>query len=261
MSDNIRIRAHLRSGIGKLRKNNEDNYYLNGCYSELSDVNIEKNLSMEFTKNDTLFAVCDGMGGIANGEIASFMACKQLSFLQSYFEKASYAEALQKWITCSNRSILNSLENGGCTLALIFIDNGFVHISNVGDSRVYCFSDNKLTQLSKDHSKVQIMVDAGFLTEEQAEKHPQKNIITRYLGMDEHLVGSCAPYHAPLQRVRTQDYYLICSDGLSDMVTNKQIEEIMLHSKTAYNCAQNLYNAALEAGGKDNITLIVLEFA
>lgn len=260
MADRVKIRVCLYTGKGRLRKNNEDNYYLNGRYSDLSDIDHEKNISAEFTKDNALFAVCDGMGGIANGEVASFIACRELSSLYAFLETMPYADALQAWITQTNRLIVNTLDKGGCTLAMVYAENETVHISNIGDSRVYLFSDGKLSLLSKDHSKVQIMVDAGILTQKQAENHPQKNVITRYLGMREDLVGTCAPYHAPVRQASNQDLYLICSDGVSDMLCADEIESVFRQSQSLNECAENLYRAALEAGGKDNLTLIVLKF-
>lgn len=259
-AENTKLNVCLRSGKGRLRKNNEDNFYIDGLYSELCDADTEKKQSFKYTKDSILFAVCDGMGGVDNGELAAFIACKQLLSLSELLKEIPYAETVQNWITQTNRLIANTLDKGGCTLAIMFVKDGAVHASNVGDSRIYLFSENTLTRVSKDHSKVQLLADAGILTPEQADTHPQKNIITRYLGMNENLVGTCAPYHAPVREPHAGDLYLICSDGVSDMLFDNEIESIMRHSGSLSECADALYESALKAGGRDNLTLILIQF-
>ena len=114
--------------------------------------------------------------------------------------------------------------------------------------------------MTKDHSKLQVLLDAGIITEKEAENYPQRHVITRALGMNEEENGRCMPtIHEP-EKVEDQDRYIICSDGVTDMLSDEQIEKLLAHSQTASECAESLYQAALDAGGKDNTSLITIEF-
>ncbi len=252
--------ATLRSSKGRVRRNNEDAYYFNGAFPSLQKMDVEASLSEKFPLCGALFAVCDGMGGMQNGELASNLAASRMHNLVGKMKGLNFPDALHEWVSETSLAVAQAACGGGSTLALVYVDAGCVRIAHIGDSRVYRLHDGALTLLTRDHSKVQMLIDVGLLTPEQARTHPHRHMITRYLGMNnEEETRTClASVDRPMPVMNT-DRYLICSDGVTDMLDDGQIEALMLAAKTADECANAVYHAALEAGGEDNTTLIVLE--
>lgn len=259
MSDRI-IRAALKCGKGCVRDNNEDAFYFNGRFAPLERMNDETTLTESFPEGLLLFAVCDGMGGYDKGEVASHMVASRMDRLRDSLSRMDFHSAVDQWITAANQAVFSEVNGSGSTLALLYIANGAVQAANVGDSRIYRWHNGKLTRMSRDHSKVQILIDAGIIKPEEAFTHPQRHVITRFLGMDEHEAGRCSAYFADPVSMVGRDRYLICSDGVTDMLTEERIEKYIAEEKDFSVCAENIYQAALSAGGKDNTTLILLEF-
>ena len=251
--------AALRSGMGNVRTNNEDAYYFNGSYAELKDMDREANLSDSFQNDMALFAICDGMGGYENGEVASFTAVSRMEKLWKALQIADFPSAVNQWVDETNTEIIETVSYGGCTLALLYFCSGKVFTAHIGDSRIYRFCGGKLSRVTKDHSKLQVLLDAGIITEAEIESSPYKHVITRALGMHEDESGKCVPaIHGPVL-AENQDWYIICSDGVTDMVSDQQLESILLQAETAADCAEAIYQAAINAGGKDNASVIVLK--
>ena len=209
-------------------------------------------------------AVCDGMGGARGGRLASTMA---VDALQQAIE-AGIDEAHTPQASAHQRAY-----NSGAHAAerrrapRLFIDaavgllhgafqqcaSGLAQYVHVGDSRIYLFRNNKLLQLTKDHSMVQEMVEQGALTEEEAQNHPRKNLITRALG-----VGRDVEADFGEKEVSPRDILLLCSDGLSNCVSVPQIEETLARTPF-YEAADALVQKALEGGGLDNITVLLMQ--
>lgn len=206
--------------------------------------------------------VCDGMGGAQGGREASRGACDVIEryFQEQYHrclpggEKAFLEESFES----ANRYVFQkaaqeeSLAGMGTTAVCVLVRSGRVHLCHAGDSRGYLFHDGHLVQLTHDHSYVQELVDCGTITQQEAEHHPQKNIITRALGVDYRV----SPDYTSVV-VLPGDMLLLCSDGLTNTVPVAKMEQI-LKSAPFYDLPDRLVEAANANGGQDNITALVL---
>ncbi len=214
--------------------------------------------------NDRVVAVCDGMGGQAAGDVASSLACDIIRDILENNTFTTPTEAITRAVLAANQGILHrastdpNLQGMGATCVIVIIKDGLVYYGWVGDSRIYYFSNGVLRQISRDQSYVQQLVDAGQITAEEAEHHPQKNEITNALGLE----GMTPPElcTAPLTP-EPGAIMMLCSDGLSGMIGDAGMEQILaapgmnLQQKT-----EALVDAANAAGGLDNITVQLIEF-
>jgi serine/threonine protein phosphatase PrpC len=203
-----------------------------------------------------VFVVADGMGGAQAGEVASRIAIE--AFESGLDGSGSPEERLAVRVREANREIYDrsrtelGREGMGTTLTAAYLDDGSVAIAHVGDSRAYLFRDGKLERLTRDHSLVDELVRRGKLTEEQAAEHPQRSIITRALGPEPDVEVDTWTYP-----VRRDDVLLLCSDGLTSMITEDRIAQILGSSETLDDAANRLIQEANEAGGRDNITVVL----
>ncbi|MEO6823386.1 MAG: Stp1/IreP family PP2C-type Ser/Thr phosphatase [Nitrosospira sp.] len=210
-----------------------------------------------------LFAIADGMGGAAAGEVASsyFVEIAQTAFAgrSAASEEDNYG-LVQKVFRRTNERIFEHSaqhpddEGMGCTGDILVFHGDRYVIGHAGDSRIYLLRDGDLKQLTGDHSWVQFQVDQGSLTPEQARKHPRKNIILNALGTD-----PAISFDMLEGRGLDHDIFLLCSDGLTDMVEDAAIREILVSTATIQQKVENLIQAALAAGGRDNVTVILCE--
>jgi serine/threonine protein phosphatase PrpC len=225
---------------GKVRANNEDA------------------LLVGEGRDETLFAVADGIGGFEAGEVASRIAIEALKELEP---GESFEAAIQE----ANRRILaasrgdEKLSGMGTTIVAVRFagtqERPVAEVAHVGDSRAYLLRGGDLKPLTEDHSLVAELVRSGDLTRAQAAEHPQRNLITRALGADEEVDVDTA-----VLPVEAEDRILLCSDGLSDMVQEGQISEILARSPEDPEVpARRLLSAALDAGGTDNVTVVVVD--
>jgi serine/threonine protein phosphatase PrpC len=206
-----------------------------------------------------LFVVADGMGGAQAGEVASKVAVE--SFHAGLPHDSSPEHALAAHALAANARIHElSRENAeqagmGTTLTAVYVGEQEVAIAHVGDSRAYCLRDGELLRLTDDHSLVDELIREGRLTPEEAEEHPQRSIITRALGPEETVEIDTRSF-----RARAEDVYLLCSDGLTSMVPEALLAEILRrHAPTSLRAAgEALIAEANRAGGRDNITVILL---
>jgi protein phosphatase len=207
-----------------------------------------------------VFAVADGMGGARAGEVASHMAT------QAFEEHGQSSEAPEHQLTViaqdANRRIFELAERDesrrgmGTTLTSAMVTDTEVAIGHVGDSRAYRFRDGALEQLTRDHSLVAELERTGQISPEAAEHHPQKSIITRALGPEPDVEVDTYTISA-----RTDDVFLICSDGLTGMVSDDEMAAILRQAPTLDDAAASLVRAANQSGGKDNITVILFRLA
>ncbi len=244
---------------GNIRQNNEDNFYLFGKYKK--DVNM---LTMEeegvFRDELALVGVFDGMGGEEAGEIASLIAAEGVS--PSNIETAE--NAAKEQILKINDKVCEEIRRRqarvGTTAVLLYFDKGEAVSINIGDSRAYCLRNEKLIRLSKDHSEGQTMVEMGVFTEEEAKKNKAWHKLTQHIGIfpEEFIIE---PYSSGRMKTEEGDIYLLCSDGLTDMLSNEEIASIMLQNLRTDlpNMAHALRDAALKAGGKDNVTIVLVK--
>lgn len=257
------IRAAVISHKGCERDNNEDNFFFNGDLMPLADMDLGAQIVQEFDDANQLYAIADGMGGANLGERAAYITVRQMVKFASSFAQGSVSENVEKFANQISQAVAedakkNNARIEGSTLALAGIVRKTLYVANVGDSRVYRLRDSKLKQLSDDHSEVNRMRAAGLLTEEQARKAPNSNVITRYIGMDEKRRQPEFAYQSKHTLV-SGDRIMLCSDGVSDLMSRDQLEDIMIDAPSAEEAARMLVMRALELGGKDNTTAMVLE--
>jgi protein phosphatase len=206
-----------------------------------------------------VFVVADGMGGAQAGEVAAGMAVE--AFAEALPGSGTVEQRLASRAREANRRIfdLASTEREragmGTTLTVAYLDESQLAIAHVGDSRAYLFRDGSLTRLTQDHSLVDELVRRGKLTEEEAAEHPQRSIITRALGPEPDVDVDTWTYP-----VREGDLLLLCSDGLTSMVPEERVAEILASSQELDGAAQALIDEANRAGGRDNITVVLVRF-
>lgn len=245
------IQAACTCNSGKIRRNNEDNFYFSGkCLAEKNQ-GLRHAVYFEAPiKPPLCFAVFDGIGGENFGEAASFSAARQMKEsekkLSDFFQNEK--EYLEQLIQQMNDSVVKlskelCTNRIGTTVAILYFGMHHAYVCNLGDSRVYRLRDGEFLQLSHDH------------VSSRPVRKGEKAALTQYLGIDPEEM-EIEPYIAKGELL-AGDRYLLCSDGLTDMLTNFEISDIMLESKDAESCANSLLQAALTHGGYDNITAIV----
>ena len=230
------ILSAFRTDVGKVRANNQD--------------------ALIVSEKLRLYGVADGMGGHKGGEVASTSARDDL--LRELEGKTPSVAALSGAIEEVNRQIYHQQEHDdaltgmGTTLSVLWMSDNFVYIGHVGDSRVYLLRDGEFKQMTLDHSLVEQLVREGVLTEEEAQNHPMRNIITRASGTDE-----SGEVDVVVEERRKGDLWLACSDGLHGLVDDRQMRDA-LRQYAPEKAADVLLKAALDAGGRDNVTLVIV---
>jgi len=208
-----------------------------------------------------VFVVADGMGGHNAGEVASELAVTTMR--SAMRDSVTSTEQLRELVQQANTSIYtasldDSTQRGmGTTLTALVMIPGItdrVLVANVGDSRTYVLRDGQLSRITTDHSYVQELVNEGVITTDDARKHPQRNIVTRALGIDRYVAVDVFSHN-----MQPGDRFLLCSDGLVDEVTDAYITQILLDNPQASDAATELVVAANAAGGRDNTTVIVVD--
>ena len=213
-----------------------------------------------FFERSPLFAVADGMGGARAGEVASRMAVEELATMDDSGSRAE--ERLREIARGANRRIYEMAQGDsehagmGTTFTAVLVAGREVAVGHVGDSRLYRLRDGQLERLTHDHSLVEELVRQGKLTPEEAEVHPQRSIITRALGPESDVQVDTFTHTA-----RDGDVYLLCSDGLSGMVSDDGMRQILTGSSSLDDAARGLVDAANANGGKDNITAVLFRVA
>ncbi len=236
-----------KTDIGKAREINQDYYSIPKAEDHLQ-----------------LFILADGMGGYNGGEVASSLAAESArSYIENNFNKIEHtrdeilkliksAMEYANMVVFEKSKAVEELQGMGTTLDICFIYNNKIYIGHVGDSRIYRIRGEIIRKLTKDHSYVQQLVEDGKITREEANHHPKKNMLTKALG--------CTAYVEPDIRARNLevgDILLMCSDGLTNMVEEKEIYQVVKQNpQTAPNVLVDLAN---QAGGYDNITVITIK--
>ncbi len=250
----IAVRASGMTDVGMARKHNED------CY--------------EIDREHWLYVVADGMGGHSHGEVASRIAVDSIrEFIRNdgptdeaaprFTEEISvrdHASKLKNAVRSAHDSVLKAihqdtaLQGMGTTVVGFLVKDGIAALAHVGDSRAYRLRDDTFEVLTQDHTWVHEQVVAGYLTEDQARTHPLKNVVTRALGSEKEVM-------VDLQEINLQvgDIYLICSDGLTTMMEDRDIEEMVRKGDPLDDTCKALIDEANQRGGLDNVTVILLE--
>ena len=224
-----------RTDVGCVREHNEDSYLV----------------------KSPLFVVADGMGGHEAGEVASKIA---VTTMEAHAPKSTSPEALGAAVVKANEAVLRGAKDGtgkpgmGTTLTAAFVYEDEAVIAQVGDSRAYLLHNDQLQRITRDHSLVADLIEQGRLTEAEARFHPQRSVITRALGSDPNMQPDLYTLH-----VEEGDRLVLCSDGLCSMISDGEIEEILLDNPTPAQACDALVEEALIAGGLDNVTVIVID--
>ena len=228
------MKVYQKTHVGKVRKNNEDSLLV----------------------TDNIFVAADGMGGAAAGEVASQMLVDTVKNFLSTIPEPLDENILSKAILKSNAAILreakqnSNLRGMGTTATILYLYKNQAYFAHVGDSRLYRLKNSTLEQITLDHSYVESLVRKGKLTPAQAKVHPMKNLLTQAVGAMEDINVETGNF-----RVDGDEIFMLCTDGLTNMIDDEQIKNILSESS---NPAEDLIQAALDNGGNDNITAIVV---
>ncbi|HEX9693974.1 MAG TPA: Stp1/IreP family PP2C-type Ser/Thr phosphatase, partial [Actinomycetota bacterium] len=231
----MRVTAAAATDIGLVREGNEDSYLT----------------------EEPLFAVADGMGGHRGGEVASQLAVETLEklFKQGAGDLPDQVQEANRVVF--ERSVVDEKVAGmGTTLTAALVEGDRVRVAHVGDSRAYLLRDGNLRLLTEDHTLVHRMVTEGEISQEEAETHPQRSVLTRALGVE-----TVVDVDDDTVQVRPGDRLLLCTDGLTSMVSEQAIEEVLRAVPDPQEAAQRLVRIANEGGGADNTTVVVLDFS
>lgn len=240
------MEVYFQSDIGKRRKSNQD-------------------YTATFTnqKNQLLALLADGMGGHQAGDIASRQAVEEIGIAWEATTIDDSEKAVQwflQHIQQTNQRIFEkgqsqpTLSGMGTTLEVVTLLDNHLALAHVGDSRIYLFREQRLIALTEDHSLVNALLKSGEITQEMAENHPRKNIITRSLGMPGSLEVDVA-----IHKIQDHDQLLLCSDGLTNMVSEPKIAQILLEAASLQDASQRLIEEANAKGGLDNITVLLID--
>lgn len=238
--------------IGRMASNNED-------------VFVVQNL---WNKRTVFAAVIDGVGGYEGGEKAAAEAKRVLVDYLEHYSNGERVELLKQAVCEANNAVFalrqldDTAPNMSCVLTAVIVDeiNHQISMAHVGDTRLYCFTNGNLQKLSHDHSLIGYREEVGDLTEEEAMHHPQRNVISRDVGSDKHSPNDTNFIDSATFDLQPDSILLLCSDGLSDMISSAQINEVLKSDNTLDEKVQLLIQAANDAGGKDNIAVALVQY-
>ena len=220
----------------------------------------------ELGRGTLMCLVCDGMGGAKSGNVASSLAADVFSqeikrswkagmTIEEIGSMMSGAVKLANYTVFDQANEFEEFNGMGTTLVCAFISGKDAVFINVGDSRAYVINKDGISQITNDHSLVQMMVDRGELSREQARTYPGKNMITRAVGTEKLVRGDL--YHRVMEK---DDFLLLCSDGLSNVVTDQEMLYEVIHGGSPDTCCQRLLDVALHRGAPDNVTVVLIQY-
>jgi len=243
------MEASFKSDVGKVREVNED---AGGIYFNRA--------------NQMLATIADGMGGHKAGDVASQLVLNYLKELWQNTDQFETEEEIATWLEKAvietNEHVLNEAKNDsdflgmGTTVVVAVFFNDVVIVAHVGDSRLYYITEDKIDQITEDHSFVQELVKTGEITEEEAEAHPKKNVLLRALGTERDVTVDINSF-----KVEDQSYILICSDGLSNKLSPEDLMTVVYSNQTLDEKIDELISLANDRGGEDNISVILVKIS
>ncbi len=252
----MRIESIALTHEGRVRENNEDNFFICGTYKKDVLLNRHGTEHNEICE-EYLFAVCDGMGGEEFGERASLIAVETLN---EYWQNKCFN--INDYIKKTNSKICDEIENNngtrmGTTLAVLHIKNSIAYAYNIGDSRIYLLRENKLEQISKDHTQTERLIRMNIITPEEARSHPERHKLTQHLGIfpEEMIIE---PFESEIS-VNVGDIFLLCSDGITDVLCDEEICKLLRKANSIKECLKMLILKAIKKGGTDNVTAVIVK--
>lgn len=260
----IKYTAAVSVDKGLIRNNNEDNFYFNGVILSEDKRDNSNTFAANPSENVQLYGVFDGMGGEAMGEEASLIAAQVLERTHKKIISGNldYKKEILSAVNSANikicKKIIDSGEKRiGSTFSTLVIDDDTARVFNVGDSRVYLLRNGELKQISEDDTTAQRMVNMGMLSADAAKTHKDRHKLTQHLGIfkDEMIIE---PHISHSIEIKKDDIFLMCSDGLTDMLTDDEICMILNSGKSCKEICERLVKKALNNGGKDNVTTLVI---
>lgn len=256
----IRANVCAVTHAGRIRRENEDNYNLNGRMTSTGD--LKKGSAFVQTMAEPFhLAVCDGMGGESYGELASGIAVETIAAHASniYESGEDFSFAISNCLDDANSRICAEInargKRMGTTLAAIYVVKGKILCTNIGDTRIYHYSKGVLEQISFDHTHAQTIVDAGEVAQDDIGRIPDAKRLTKHLGVFPE-EATLSPNISVIDDVDNGDILLLCSDGLTDMLSDEDITAILSTGESSQDVASKLIRTALERGGKDNVTVM-----
>ncbi|MGB6010498.1 MAG: protein phosphatase 2C domain-containing protein [Desulfobacterales bacterium] len=252
------VKVCMESAIGLKRAQNQDTFLVvDHC---TKDANVQYHGAM--------YAVADGMGGHAGGEVASRMACQGLLEYYAENELAAqdtpdfYRDRLRHLKTiifkthekiCEYGEQNSEYANMGTTLSVLVLIKNRALIAHVGDSRIYRFRRYSLEQMTQDHTMAQIFMELGHLSSETGSKHASRHVLTQAVGQEIEVINS------RIEKIKKGDIFLLCSDGLNDKLTDTEIKDVLLSGAELKDKCSRLVKKALKMGGKDDVTVLVVQ--
>jgi serine/threonine protein phosphatase PrpC len=242
--------------VGLVRNNNQDSVLTYFFSSE----------SVDEYPDFGLFVVADGMGGHQEGEIASAIAVREIAsyIMQSLFipmissksdnEMLPVSEALMEALQRANRSVMEQVPDGGTTVTAIAVMDDLAYVAHIGDSRAYIVNSDGVEQITRDHSLVQRLIELNQLTRDEAELHPQKNVLYRTLGQNDNVEIDMLT-----RRLHSNSRIVICSDGLWGLISERDLHSITMSNHDPQVISEQLVELAKDNGGTDNISVIILK--
>jgi PPM family protein phosphatase len=261
----VKLTVVGRTDVGKVRTNNEDNFVVADLARSSSLDTSTAAAAVDVPEAGMLFAVSDGMGGEQAGEVASALVVESLRREVASLKEGQGGEAITKMIDAAvmgaNKEVYTASKapgrsGMGATLTAVFVLGDTAFIAEVGDSRAYLIRAHRIRQMTRDQSFVQLLVDAGALSEDEAKNYPHKNVILQAMGQKPEVkpaIGKLA--------LRRFDKLLLCSDGLSNKVKDTEMREIVETSPSLEEACKKLIALANERGGEDNITVVLAELS
>lgn len=253
------------SDDGLTRSNNEDAIFT--FSSKLNDIHTMPTFG--------IFIVADGIGGHLNGEIASSLTVRTVAKIlindiylpmlnkqdMTASEQSTTDEVIIRAIKEANRLVLEQADEGGCTCTVAVINQNIVNIGHVGDSRLYIINKSRIEAITRNHSVVGRLVEIGQVTPAEAKTHPQRSVLYRSIGMRDINDGNDIEVDIHRRRIKSGESILLCSDGLSDMVDDKSIHDMVINAQDPHEACQSLVKKANVNGGIDNISVIIASSA
>lgn len=265
MSKYFSLKYTAITSQGRVRTNNEDNFFVNGIWKKQPEQS-ECQQEGECNSGYMIASVCDGMGGQELGEIASLLAVETWNEVYRWtvwrLQKNPFRTRLLECVNRANMRICEMMRKEqkqiGSTMTVLEFSQNKVISVNLGDSPSFRFRNGELLQMSEEHTLLQSMVRNGQMSKEEAKKNPLRHHLTQYLGIFPEEM-ELAPSVNDFGEIERNDIYLICSDGLTEMVTEEEIKSVLKQSIELKERAERLVKMALDAGGKDNITVVLIQ--